>query len=98
MVAEDQNIILSNWIKLDIVTPEQSIFSGRVKSVTAPGIEGELGIFPHHAPLITILKAGEKRIDRGNEKVCVAVGGGFLEVTPDHIIVLADIAERDSLS
>jgi F-type H+-transporting ATPase subunit epsilon len=84
-------------INLDIVTPEKLVFSGNVDYVSVPGVDGELGILPHHSPLITMLQPGELRIRKENEEVCLAVGGGYLEVKPDRIIILADIAERDDL-
>jgi len=81
-------------MRLDVVTPERVIYSDEVDAVIAPGVEGQLGILPHHAPLITMLQAGELRVRKGEEEVCVAVFGGFLEVRPDRVIVLADAAER----
>jgi F-type H+-transporting ATPase subunit epsilon len=84
-------------INLDIVTPEKLVFSGNVDYVSVPGVDGELGILPHHSPLITMLQPGELRIRKENEEVSLAVGGGYLEVKPDRIIILADIAERDDL-
>jgi len=65
-----------------------------VDAVIAPGIEGQLGILPHHAPLMTILQAGELVVRRGNDEDSLAISGGFLEVRPDRVIVLADSAER----
>ena len=81
-------------IKLDIVTAERSVFSDEVDVVVAPGIEGQLGIMPHHTPLMTTLQAGELRVRKGGEELSLAISGGFLEVRPDRIIVLADSAER----
>lgn len=81
-------------IKLDIVTAEQVVYSEDVDSVVAPGVEGQLGILPHHTPLMTMLLPGELRIRKDNEEVSLAITGGFLEVRPDRIIVLADAAER----
>ncbi len=81
-------------IKLDIVTAERVVYSEDVELVVAPGIEGELGILPHHAPLMTTLQPGELRVRRGGEEFSLAVSGGFLEVRPDRVIVLADAAER----
>ncbi len=81
-------------IKLDIVTAERVVFSDDVDVVVAPGIEGQLGILPHHAPLMTMLQPGELGARKGGEEFSIAVFGGFLEVRPDHIIVLADAAER----
>jgi F-type H+-transporting ATPase subunit epsilon len=81
-------------IKLEVVTAEGLAFSDDVDEVVAPGIEGELGILPHHTPLMTMLAPGELRIVRGTSDYFLAVSGGFLEVRPDRIIILADAAER----
>lgn len=80
-------------LRLDIVTIERNAFTGDVDMVTAPGIDGELGILPRHAPLMTALKEGELRLLKGDEVEYFAIGGGFMEVRPDHVIVLADSAE-----
>ncbi|MFC2010316.1 F0F1 ATP synthase subunit epsilon [Chloroflexota bacterium] len=82
-------------IMLDIVTAERVVFSEEVDIVIAPGVEGELGILPHHAPLMTTLQAGELRVRQKGEESFIAISGGFLEVRPDRVIVLADTAERD---
>ena len=80
---------------LEIVTAERLVYSDEVDIVVAPGMEGELGILPHHSPLLTILQPGELRIHKtGQEDVYMAVTGGFLEVTGNRVIVLADAAER----
>ena len=81
-------------LKLDIVTAERIVYSEDVDVVIAPGVEGQLGILPHHAPLMTILRAGELVVRRGGEEDTLAISGGFLEVRPDRVIVLADSAER----
>lgn len=81
-------------LKLDIVTAERNVYSDEVDMVTAPGIEGELGILPRHAPLMTALRPGELRIRKGDDIEYFAIGGGFMEVRPDRVIVLADSAER----
>lgn len=81
-------------IKLDIVTAERAIYSEDVDMVIAPGVQGQLGILPHHAPLMTTLQAGELRVRKGGEELSLAITGGFLEVRPDRVIVLADAAER----
>ena len=81
-------------IKLDIVTAERVVYSEDVDVVTAPGVEGQLGILPHHAPLMTMLLPGELQVRQGGEEISMAISGGFLEVRPDRIIVLADAAER----
>jgi F-type H+-transporting ATPase subunit epsilon len=81
-------------LKLEIITAERQVFSDDVNTVVAPGIEGELGILPHHAPLITMLKPGEVLIRKDSEETYLFVSGGFLEVRPDKIIILADACER----
>jgi F-type H+-transporting ATPase subunit epsilon len=81
-------------LKIDIVTAERVVYSAEADVVIAPGVEGQLGILPHHAPLMTILQAGELVVRRGGEEDSLAISGGFLEVRPDHVIVLADQAER----
>ena len=81
-------------IRLDIVTAEREVYAGDVDVVIAPGVEGQLGILPHHAPLMTTLQAGELRVRKGGEEVSMAISGGFLEVRPDKVVVLADTAER----
>ena len=81
-------------IKLEIVTAERQIFSDDVNVLVADGVEGQLGILPHHAPLMTMLKPGELLIRKDREETYMAVTGGFLEVRPDKVIVLADACER----
>lgn len=81
-------------IKLDVVTAERVVFSDEVDVIVAPGIEGQLGILPHHAPLMTILKPGELLVRKDGEEFSLVITGGFLEVRPDRVIVLADAAER----
>ena len=81
-------------IKLDVVTAERVVFSDDVDVVIAPGIEGQLGILPHHAPLMTMLKPGELLVRKDGEEFSLVITGGFLEVRPDRVIVLADAAER----
>jgi F-type H+-transporting ATPase subunit epsilon len=81
-------------IRLDIVTAEKLVYSEDVDEVIAPGIDGELGILPNHAALMTMLAPGELRVRREGSEVDLAVSGGFMEVRPDHVIILADSAER----
>ena len=82
-------------IHCEVITAERAVFSGDVTMVVAPGIEGQLGILPDHAPLITALTYGELVLHRqGQEDEYIAIGGGFLEVGADHVIILADTAER----
>jgi len=79
---------------LEIVTAERMIYSDEVSAVTAWGVEGQLGILPHHAPLMTMLQPGDLLIRKDNEEESFAISGGFLEVRPDKVIILADACER----
>ncbi len=81
-------------IHVDIVTAERTVFSDEVEMVIAPGIDGELGILPRHAPLLTALQVGVLRLKKGGEEILMAIGGGFMDVTPTKVVILADSAER----
>jgi F-type H+-transporting ATPase subunit epsilon len=86
---------MAGKLDVEIVTGERVVFREEdVDMVVAPGGAGELGILPQHAPLITTLSLGELRIKKGNEEESILVYGGFLEVTTDKVLVLADSAER----
>jgi F-type H+-transporting ATPase subunit epsilon len=80
-------------LHLEIVTPERQAFEDDVDMVMVPGIEGELGILPHHAPLITTLGVGELRIKKGGVEESFAIIGGFLQVRPDKVVVMAETAD-----
>lgn len=82
-------------LSVEIVTNERIVFSENdVEMVSAPGTDGVLGILPNHAPLVTTLSAGELRVRKGGTEQSMVVFGGFMEVTPSKVIVLADVAER----
>lgn len=81
-------------IRLEIVTAERIVYSEDVDMVVAPGVAGQLGILPHHTPLMTTLQPGELLVKKGGEEISMAVTGGFLEVRPEKVVVLADAAER----
>lgn len=83
-------------IQLEIVTPERLAYSDSVDSVVCPGIEGELGVLPHHAPLLTTLGFGELRIRKGGQEELFAIAGGFLQVRPDKVVVMAETADLAS--
>jgi F-type H+-transporting ATPase subunit epsilon len=84
----------AHTIHVDVVSAEGDIFSGPAEMVFAPGSEGELGITPRHAPLLTLLKAGEVRVKTADGEHSIYVGGGALEVQPNKVTVLADTALR----
>jgi len=79
-------------LKLEIVTPEAKVYSEDVDMVTLPGVEGEMGIFPMHIPLMTQLVAGEVIARKGGQDVSLAVGEGFVEVTGERVSILTDMA------
>ncbi len=81
-------------IHVDIVSAEGEIFSGEAEMVFVPATEGELGITPRHAPLLTLIKAGEVRVKTAEGETSVFVGGGALEVQPNRVTILADTAIR----
>ena len=81
-------------MQLEIITAEQQMYSDEVELVVAPGIDGELGILPHHAPLMTALQPGELMIRKDGEETYLAVTGGFMEVMGNKVTVLADACER----
>ena len=87
---------MANTIHVDVVSAEESIFSGEAEFVVLPGEAGELGIYPRHTPLITRIKPGSVRIKPagGGEEELVFVAGGILEVQPNCVTVLADTAIR----
>ncbi|MCX6969441.1 MAG: F0F1 ATP synthase subunit epsilon [Verrucomicrobia bacterium] len=83
-------------LQLEIVTPEQKIYSDEVDSVVIPGVEGELGVLPQHVPLMTQLLPGELRVLKGGEELRLAVGEGFVEVSAEKVVVLTDMAVKES--
>ena len=87
---------MANTIHVDVVSAEESIYSGEAEFVVLPGEAGELGIYPQHTPLITRIKPGSVRIKPagGGEEELIFVAGGVLEVQPKSITVLADTAVR----
>jgi F-type H+-transporting ATPase subunit epsilon len=81
-------------LRLEVVTAEREVFADDVDVVVAPGGEGELGILPKHAPLLTTLQPGMLRLRKDGEETLMAVSGGFLQVFRDRVLILADTAER----
>jgi F-type H+-transporting ATPase subunit epsilon len=87
---------MANTIHVDVVSAEEQIYSGEAEFVVLPGVEGELGVYPRHTPLFTQIRPGAVRIklpDRAEEEF-VFVQGGYLEVQPHKVTVLADTAIR----
>lgn len=80
--------------RLEIVTADREVFADDVEFVVVPGSEGELGILPRHAPLISSLKAGELRMRRAGQVEFFAIGGGFVQIRSDKVVVLADDAQH----
>jgi F-type H+-transporting ATPase subunit epsilon len=81
-------------IRCEIVSQDRTVFQGDVDIVILPGVAGEMGILPHHAPVLTILKYGVIKVRKGNKEELFAVAGGMAEVQPDIITILADAAEN----
>ncbi len=79
-------------LKLEIVTPDAKVYSEDVDMVTLPGVEGEMGIYPMHVPLLTQLSAGEVSVRKGGQDFFLAVGEGFVEVTGERVSILTDMA------
>jgi len=81
-------------MKVVIITGEKEIYSDSADVVVAPGLEGDLGILPHHAALITSLRSGEIMIRKDGEETLLAVSGGFMEIMDNTVTILADAAEQ----
>jgi F-type H+-transporting ATPase subunit epsilon len=83
-------------IQLEIVTPERLAYEDTVDAVVLPGSQGELGVLPHHAPLVSTLGIGELRIRKGGQEETFAIVGGFVQVRPDKVVVMAETADMAS--
>ncbi len=83
-------------IELEIVTPERLAYSDTVDAVVLPGSEGELGVLPNHAPLVSMLGVGELRIRNDGQEESFAIVGGFLQVRPNKVVVMAETADLGS--
>jgi F-type H+-transporting ATPase subunit epsilon len=83
-------------LHLEIVTPERLAYEDDVDMVLVPGIDGELGILPHHTPLVSLLGVGELRIRKAGAEESFAIVGGFLQVRPDRVVVMAETADLAS--
>ncbi|MCA9937351.1 MAG: F0F1 ATP synthase subunit epsilon [Anaerolineales bacterium] len=80
-------------LQCDIVTQERLVFSGQVDMVSLPGTEGRMGILPEHMPMLTTLDFGEVIVREHGQESYYAIGGGFAEIQPDRVVILADSAE-----
>ncbi|WP_219834450.1 F0F1 ATP synthase subunit epsilon [Paenibacillus sp. R14(2021)] len=78
---------------LEIVTPERKVYAEDVNMIVVKGSEGEMGILPNHIPMVTPLKIAPVSIKKGNAQETIAVGGGFLEIRKDKVVILAESAE-----
>lgn len=85
---------LPTKLLLEIVTPDRALVREEVDEIQVPGSEGYFGILPGHTPLLATLKVGELWYRAGQEKRYLAIAGGFVEVLPDHVTILAQVAER----
>jgi len=85
---------MAEMLHFSLVSPERELFSGAVEQVDAPGTEGEFGVLPKHAPFMTTLKPGVVRIYEGGQVTPVFVRGGFADVTPQGLTILAEEAIR----
>src|SRR3954447_11237279 len=83
---------MADTLKLEIVTPEEKIYSEDVNMVTLPGTEGELGVYPNHVPVLTAIKPGELRVVKDGRESAMAVGEGFVEIKGDAVSILTDMA------
>jgi len=81
-------------IRCEIVSQDRTVFQGDVDLIVLPGVAGEMGILPHHSPVLTILKYGVIKIRRGSKEELFSVAGGMAEVQPDIVTILADAAEN----
>ena len=83
---------MANRLKLEIVTPEALTYSAEVEMVTLPGIEGEMGVYPNHVPLMTQIMAGEVIARKDGQDQFLAVGEGFVEITAERVAIMTDMA------
>src|SRR5216684_4440216 len=85
---------MASTLKLEIVTPEAKTYSEDVEMVTLPAVEGEMGILPHHVPLLTQIMAGEVVVRKEGRDSFLAVGEGFVEITGERVAIMTDMAIR----
>ena len=85
---------MANKLQVELLTAEGHVLSQEADFVVAPGVEGDLGVLPRHVPLLTPLRTGEIMVRNNGQEEFFFVAGGFLEVMPDKVVILADVAER----
>lgn len=85
---------MASTLKLEIVTPEGQTYAEQVEMVTLPGVEGEMGIYPQHVPLLTQIMPGEIAVRKEGREYFLAVGEGFVEITGDRVAIMTDMAIR----
>src|SRR5215472_12157111 len=83
---------MAETLKLEIITPDGPAYSEEVEMVTLPGVEGQMGIYPQHVPLMTQMVPGEIGVRKAAQDYYLAVGEGLIEITADHVAVLTDMA------
>ncbi len=87
---------MASTLRLEIVTPEARAYSDDVEFVVLPAVEGEMGVYPQHIPLITQIKPGELVVTKDGKQIALAVGEGFVEITGEKVSVLVDMALQES--
>jgi F-type H+-transporting ATPase subunit epsilon len=85
---------MPNTLKLEIVTPDGQAYSEDVEMVTIPGVEGEMGIYPQHVPVVTQVVPGELLVRKDGRDQLLAIGEGFVEITAERVAIMADMAIR----
>ncbi len=85
---------MAEKLKFEIITPERVVLKDEVDQITIPTAEGEITVLPNHIPLIAVLRPGEIVAKKGNEEIAMSCSGGFIEVTGDKVLILADTAEK----
>ncbi len=85
---------MANTLKLEIVTPDAQVYSEQVEMVTLPAVEGEMGIYPQHVPVLTQMVPGEMIVRKDGRDYFLAVGEGFVEITGERVAIMADMAIR----
>ncbi len=83
---------MASTLKLEIVTPDGAVYSEDVEMVTLPGVEGQMGIYPHHVPLMTQMVPGEITVRKDGSDYFLAIGEGLIEITGQHVAILTDMA------